>query len=255
MGGAFVAIADDASATVTNPAGLAQIQRLNVLSTIVHPYNLSDVEELFLSGGFTTRYGSFGLSWPRIALEDVTSEELFTLAYSHDLIRTSQDASLSIGGSLDILRVSYDHTYEAKTALTGSFGILLRPFPIIGLGYAIRNLGQPSFDWIAGDGATNVRTTQAFGLAYYYQRRLVFQFERELGQDREWRDRAGIEVYARRELRFRAGLNQGDVTGGIGVYVSGVGIDVGVSSHSALGLSYFLSIGYNLPSKSGGQDW
>ena len=244
LGGAFVAIADDATSTVLNPAGLTQVTNVQFVSSLVRPYEVGDLEEHFLSLAVPNRYFSLGLSWHRFGIRDVAAEDLFTIAVGRDLIRTSEDASLSIGGSLDIARVSYKGTYdESQTRVTGSLSVLLRPFPIIGIGYNIRNLGQPSFDLVEGGGSTPLRSTQAIGLAYYWQNFFLATYERTYEQDREWRDHLGIEVNAGRHLRLRSGLFGQGITGGLGVMVSGIAVDAAMTSDSDLGVSYAITIG------------
>jgi len=252
LGGAFVPIADEPSAAVINSAGLAQIQTPEFLSSFARPYSLSDLEEHFLAAAVPVGFGTVGLSWHRFGLRGVTSEDLFTIAFGADYIRNSQDASLSFGGSIDIARVAYSRAYtEAKTVVTGGLSVLLRPFPIFGFGYSIRNLGQPAFDWVPSDGATRLGMTQAFGFSYFYQSWAVFVYERSMGQGGRWTDKLGVEVNAGKQLRIRGGLNKGDVTGGLGVTVSRIVVDAGVSGHDVMGLTYYISIGFSLPPKDG----
>ncbi|UCG53254.1 MAG: hypothetical protein JSW58_06790 [Candidatus Latescibacterota bacterium] len=257
MGGAFVSVADDPAATVINPAGLTQVTSIGFLSSFSNPYGLSDLSEGFVAAAIPTRIGSFGLSWHRFALKDVTAEDLFTLSYGRDLIRRAQGASLSVGAGIDAARVSYDTYSDAKTAVTGSFAVLLRPFPIIGVGYTVRNIGEPSFDWVAGGGTSRLEMTHAFGFAYHWNRTFSVLYQRERGQDGVWRDRLGLEVFAGEKLRVRTGLAEGDVTGGLSVVISRVIIDAGVSAHEELGLSYLVSVGVSLPStsKEKGEEW
>jgi len=244
LGGAFVALADDASATVINPAGLTQVPSYNLLATAASPYNVSDLEEYYFAASIPTRIGAFGVSWHRFGMENVTAEDLISVAYGRDLIRTTQDASLSVGASVDISRISYTDVYDSRTVASGSLSLLLRPFPVIGFGYNIRNLGQPSIEFVAGGGSTVLRTTQTFGFSFFLQQNLVVLYDRELGQDREWRERFGIEFRPRNSLVFRGGLNGGDVTAGVGLKVSTVSVDAAMSAHDALGYTYILSLGF-----------
>jgi hypothetical protein len=221
-------------------------------SSFARPYDLSDLEEHYLAAAVPVGFGTLGLSWHRFGLRGVTSEDLYSIAFGADYIRNSQDASLSFGGNIDIARVSYSSGYaDAKTVVTGGLSVLLRPFPIIGIGYSIRNLGQPSFDWVPTDGATRLETTQAFGLSYYYQQWVVFAYERSMGQDGRWTDRLGVEVDAGKQLRIRGGLSGGDVTGGLGVTVSRIIVDAGVTGHDVMGLTYHISIGFSLAPETG----
>ena len=250
LGGAYVSIADEPSATVINPAGLTQLQTASFLSSFSRPYDLAELEEHFLAAAVPTRVGTFGLSWHRFGLDGVTSEDLFTVAYGVDYIRNSQDASLSFGGSIDVARVSYQTGYDdAKTVVSGSVSVLLRPFPVFGVGYTIRNLGQPEFDWIPQDGSTRLQATQAVGLSYYWERYAVLVVERSLGQNGVWSDKLGIEVNAVDQLSIRGGMNAGDVTGGLGVTLKPITIDAGVTSHRVMGLTYYITIGFSVPQK------
>jgi hypothetical protein len=258
MGGAFVSVADDASATVTNPAGLTQVTTTAFLSSLARPYGLTDLSEAYIAAAVPTKFGSFGLSWHRFALEDVTAENLFTVSFGRDLVRTSQDASLSIGAGVDIHNVSYknvpsrgtENLNDSQTVLSGSLGVLLRPFQMVGFGYTIRNIGEPTFDFVAGGGNTSVEMTHAFGLAYHWNELCSILYERERAQSGIWQDRLGLEVLAGNSLRIRAGLAGSDVTGGLGVVISNLTIDVGVKAHEVLGTTYMVSVGVSLPPRA-----
>jgi len=262
LGGAFVAVADDASAVLVNPAGLTQTRTPSVLSTIAHPYGLSDLDEYFFAAALPSKIGNFGVSWHRFGLDGAASEDLFTFAYGRDLVRTSQDASLSIGAGLDIARVAYTGEIDVSDAVfAGTLSVLLRPFPFIGAGYTVRNIGEPSFEFdlggAGGEGGstgagTPLRATHTFGFAYHWDRIFSVLYERERGQDGEWSDRLGVEVRAGDLLRIRSGLVGNEVTGGVGVVISNVSIDAAVVSHDALGLSAVVSVGISLP--GGGEE-
>jgi hypothetical protein len=183
-------------------------------------------------------------------LEDVTAEDLFTISFGRDLIRTSQDASLSIGAGIDIHNVSYsgaENLNDSKTKLSGSLGVLLRPFQMIGFGYTVRNIGEPAFDFSAGGGITPVEMTHALGIAYHWNEVCSIIYERERGQNGTWQDRFGVEVFAGKTLRMRAGLAGSDITGGLGVVISRLTIDAGVKAHEVLGTTYLVSVGVALP--------
>ncbi len=250
MGGAFVAISDDPSATLLNPAGLAQAKNHAFLFSLTKPYGLSDLEESYFAAALPVKIGVVGLSWHRFSLGGVSSEDLFTIGFGRDYIRTSLDASLSFGGSIDVARVSYsaDPYQDSKAKVTASLGVLLRPFPIIGIGYSVRNIGRGSFDFVPGGGGTPIKTLHTWGIAYHWEQ-VTFVFERQLSQNREWKSNMGLEMRVLSSLRIRSGFDGSDVTGGIGLYVSRVCVDIGVSSHEVLGTSYMVSVGYSLPGK------
>lgn len=254
MGGAFVSVADDASASLVNPAGLAQFRSYSFLASLNKPYGLEDLEESYLAAAIPTRLGVFGLSWHRFALDGVTSEDFFSIAFGRDYIRNTLDASLSFGGSIDIARVSYSDPYSSSKAIaTGSLGMLLRPFPIIGIGYSVKNLGQGSFDFVPGGGGTPIRATHTWGVSYHWQQ-LSLLFERRQGQDRVWRNHLGLEVRIPSGLRIRSGLDNNDVTGGIGLSISRIQVDIGVAAHDMIGATYMVSLAYTIPSAKEGSN-
>jgi hypothetical protein len=254
MGGAFVSVADDASASLINPAGLAQSKAYSLLASLNQPYGLDDLEESYLAAAIPAKIGVIGLSWHRFALEGVTSEDLFSIAFGGDYIRNTLDASLSFGGSIDIARVSYAEPYNSSKAIaTGSLGMLLRPFPIIGIGYSVRNLGQGSFDFVPGGGGTPIRAVHTWGISYHWQQ-VSLLFERQRGQDRIWKNHLGLEVRIPAGLRIRSGLDDNDVTGGIGLSISRLQLDIGVASRDMIGTSYMISLLYTIPVRKEGSD-
>ncbi|MFH1755046.1 MAG: hypothetical protein ABIA59_05030 [Candidatus Latescibacterota bacterium] len=254
LGGAFVSVADDPSACLTNPAGLAQTTSYSLLVSLNRPYGLSDLEESYFAAAIPAGIGVIGLSWHRFALDGITSEDLISLAFGGDYIRNTLDASLSFGGSIDIARVSYQDRYNSSKAIaTGSLGMLLRPFPIIGIGYSVRNLGQGSFDFIPGGGRTPIRAAHTWGVSYHWQQ-VSLLFERQIGQDRIWKNHMGLEIRIPSGLRIRTGLDDSNVTGGIGLQISRVHVDVAVAAHDMVGTSYMVTVGYSAPGKKAGDD-
>lgn len=253
MGGAFAGIADDPSALVVNSAGLTNVTALAFLSTIIHPYELSDLEESYLAAVFPVRIGTAGISWHRLALEGAVTEDLITIGFARDYIRTSQDASLSFGGTLDIARVAYGYPIgDSEAALTGSLGVLLRPFPIIGIGYCVRNINEPHFDF-TGTGGTELGRTHVWSLAYKWNDMVAIVLDRMKEQGGVWETRLGIEIEAPAGIRLRSGVREKDLTFGAGITISRFELDVGMDAHEVLGVSYILSMGYMLPT-SGDHD-
>lgn len=245
LGGAFVGVADDPTAVLVNPAGLALTSRAGALATYNQPYNVS-----LLDGGFAAaavplkKAGVLGASWHHLGLRDALSENLITVAFARHLIATTQDASLSVGLSLDFLRAAAEQTGLADNLVTGGLGVLLRPFPSIGIGYTIRNLHQGNIHLLQGGPGTEVRRQQAWGLALKWHNRVSVNVQRSQAATGEWRDHAGVEIIAHRNLYLRGGMNGRFAAGGFGVWWRGIRADVAVSSHDRLGATYVFTIGY-----------
>ena len=243
MGGAFVAVADDPSAVRDNAAGITGIPALSFLATYNQPYGVSEINEGYLAAVMPVSGLSAGFSWFHRGVEDALSEDLVTLAVARDLKRTSEDASLSIGATLDLARVSTEaEASEARTGVTFGASVLLRPFSFIGLGYSIKNVIEPSFDLIEGGGDTVLGRAQAFGLSYYWQDRLLATLETRQDAEGGWNGRGGLEVRIENHVFLRGGLDQSHLSAGAGVTARGFTVDLGMASNDDLGATYLFTL-------------
>jgi hypothetical protein len=245
LGGAMVSIAADATAAIINPAGLVQLHRWSFVTTYQRPYRIADLDEAFAAGALQVHgIGALGLAFHYVGLRDVMSESVLTLALARDLIRTSEDASLSLGASLDLARVAASDRFDtSESELTGGASVLLRPFPSIGVAYAIRNITEPEFDLVSGGGASRMERTQSWGVSYVWHQRVTVSYQRSDDGER-WRDHLGLEVDLGQYLDIRTGVGWGSAAGGIGIAWRNLAIDAGYSSHEYLGSSYVVTVGY-----------
>jgi len=245
LGGAFTGVADDPTAILVNPAGLALMSRAGVLATYNQPFNVSGLGASFAAGAVPLGKSSvIGASWHYLGLRDALSENLLSLAYARHLIATSQDASLSIGASVDLMRASAAADGRSDNLFTGGLGVLLRPFPSIGMGYSVRNLVTGDIHLLDGGHGTSVRRQQAWGLSIKWHSRVSLDLDRRQDAVGEWHDHAGVEIIAHPNLHLRAGMDGRHATGGFGVLWRGVRADIGVASHAHLGATYVFSIAW-----------
>ncbi len=250
LGGAFVAIADDASAVVDNPAGLCSLPTLSLLATYQRPYGVTGLDDGYLAVAVPVPGVNLGASWFHRGLAGAYSEDLLTVAVACDVKRTSEDASLSVGASVDLARVAAgDEAADPATAVAFGAGVLLRPFAFIGVGYSIRNLNQPDIDLVPGGGSTALESAQAVGLAYYWQDRLVVTVETRQDATGAWRNRGGAELRLERHLALRGGLDSNRATIGVGILWQGFAFDAGMTGHETLGASYAVTLRYSRPQK------
>lgn len=245
LGGAFVAVADDPSAVVDNAAGIAGITAPSFLATYHRPYGVDGLDEGCLSAVVPVSGVTLGASWFHRGVHDALSEDLVSLALARDLKRTSEDASLSVGATVDLARVSAElDGATARTAITFGAAVLLRPFAFIGLGYSVRNLNEPSFDLIAGGGDTRLRRAQAFGVSYYWEQRLLATAEWRQDAEGDWRARGGLELRVENHVLLRGGLDGGRASTGVGIRAGGVTADIAMASHDDLGATYLFTLRY-----------
>lgn len=248
MGGAFVAVADDPSAVVENAAGLSGIPTLTFLSTYNRPYGVDGLDEGYLAAVAPLSGVTIGASWFHRGVRDALSEDLLSLAIARDLKRTSEDASLSVGATLDAARVSVSGNHDASdTQVTFGASVLLRPFAFIGLGYSIRNVTEPSFDLVEGGGNTALSRAQAVGLSYYWDQRLLATIETRQDADGDWKTRGGLELRIENHVLLRGGLDGDHVTTGVGINARGFSLDLAMSSHDELGATYLFTLRYARP--------
>lgn len=253
LGGAFVSVADDPTAVFINAAALTQTRRFSVLSTYNRPYGLSDVDEGYVALSAQVPYGALGVSWYHRGLRDALSEDMFTVGFGHDLARTAQDASLSVGASVDIIRVAASGPFDATTtAATLGLSILLRPFAPIGIGYAVRNVNEATLHLVDGGVGSDLNRKHTFGFSYHWDNRVVASFDRAQESDGEWRNHAGIELNLADHLALRSGLDGRSASLGLGVGWSDMTVDLGVAAHELLGESYVITVGYGRGGRRGG---
>jgi hypothetical protein len=248
LGGAFVAIADDPSSVIDNPAGLCGIPTLSLLSTYQRPYGVEGLDEGYFAVAVPARFVSLGASWFHRGVSQALSEDLLTIAVGRDLKRTSEDASLSVGASVELARVSVADGFDTSgSEATFGFGVLLRPFAFIGVGYTMRNVNQPRFDLVAGGGDTPLSRAQAVGLSYYWQQRLVVTVESGQDAGGQWRTRGGFELRVENHLSLRGGLDGPEAAAGVGVTWRGLTFDAAMRGHESLGASYLVTLRYARP--------
>jgi len=247
-GGAFVSVADDAAAAFINPAGLTSLSGYQLLATWNSPYGLGDVNEAFVAGGISTGIGAFGASWFYRGVSDVSSENMLTLSYGRDLKRTSEDASLSVAAFVDLTRVSVSDRFNASDgAATLGLSAHMRPFPVIGVGYTIRNINEATLTLLDGGVGTPLERQQSFGGSWFWDQKMIVSFERRQNSVGEWHNHGGIEFTFERYVTLRSGISGRNASAGFGLAYRGITFDVGVASHDVLGATYVVTFGYGPP--------
>lgn len=147
MGGAFVAVADDANAAMYNPAGLGYITVAEVGFT--HVVMFSGVVNYNYAGIVLPLgdAGSLGASFGMLSEEsDIYSEKNVAFSYSKKII----DA-ISLGANFKMLNTSFDsdnmwitdNPYFAESSTSGftlDLGVLARPVSGLSIGISAENL-------------------------------------------------------------------------------------------------------------------
>jgi hypothetical protein len=169
MGNTFTAVADDADASVWNPAGLTQLSRPQI--TAAHTQWIQGGQHDSWAYAHPTKGGTFAASVVTLAYEGIerrtedTDDAEGTFgsldgAYGLSYGRTVLD-QLSLGLGMTFVRQSIDN--QSAAVPTGTVGALWKtPISFLTLGAAVRNIGG-SIDFVEeGD---PLPMTVAFGVA------------------------------------------------------------------------------------------
>jgi hypothetical protein len=169
MGGAFVALADDANAVQENPAGMAFFDKAARFATFTHSslFGTSDLSRDFISfAQADSGYSAFGLAWNRFSANldpDTWTEDAFVYAGAKMLSSGEGDSwpKLAVGWQAKYLRVdssfsSSGGNTSGETVAGGtasgygaSLGLLARLRPSLSIGLMAQDL-YSSISWATG---------------------------------------------------------------------------------------------------------
>jgi len=186
MGGAYVAEAHDASAGYWNPAGLAQIDFINI--TGMYAASMShDRQYNYFAYGHRFDFGALGLSWLGSGIKDIEErtskgdsptlfdamDNVFLFSYGNEV------GKFLLGANFKVVtqKIDYSDSYS-KTGVGFDCGFKFEASDEITLGAAFRDLGTK-----VGD--DRVPANYLFGAAIYPLYGFTFTTDVEKIQDRK----------------------------------------------------------------------
>ncbi len=273
MGGAFVGLADDASALYWNPAGLAFLRRNQFLpahseefgqilnydfGALVHPLSDRDdfafgivrlsLDNIPLTDSLRTTTGPGGVVQPIYdegrLIYTSDSELALLMSYSRMV-----NARLNLGGTAKLIRQSV--AGHSSFGLGADVGFLFSPVPSFSIGGAVYDITGTFLSWDTGRHETitpsvRVGTQVTRSLSADHMVTLAgdvfmtFDGRRSASQfgsgklGGEWH--MGGEYWFRRALALRAGYDRGSFTAGAGGRRGRFALDYAFLSNSRLGL-------------------
>lgn len=260
LGSGAIATVTDASAYHWNPAALGQLTRSEVVVDYAKPYGVPDLNAgtVVLA---TPRFGAgWTVGWHRLAISEVYSEDLFTLAAGRRLVRRGQHQVFG-GLTYKLGRVAFQSftdpthggTIEYGSQAKGSLDAGLKwvtPWNI-DLAWTGRDLIEPRYELFLGTGGDLQKFRHEVAAGFRWNREstlLVGWSQPDLGPSTF---SAGIEITFFDVFAVRSGLanvsriyeaygspNELQYTGGIGVYQRGFQIDAAALTNHELGASY-----------------
>ena len=225
MGGAYVAEASDASAGYWNPAGLAQIDYINV--TGMYSANMSfDRAYNFIAYGHRFGFGALAFTWLNSGMTEIEEyspsgaplgefdamDNVFLFSYGNRL------NDLMIGASFKVVNQKIDATDSySKTGVGFDAGIKFEVADEVTFGFTAQDLGTK----VGGD---RVQTDFRFGAVMYPMEGFTFPVDVEKIVDRQ-----GLRLHFGGEYRYefsmdyfaslRAGVNDGNFAIGVGLQI------------------------------------
>ncbi len=204
MGGAFIAVADDANAITWNSAGLPGLRRTEFTSTYSDLYDMG-ITQSYL--GFVRPFNdrlAIGLDWSNIGYDDkelAYSENKLCFAFGFQPLK-----KLSMGLTLKYLMRDMlldDASYGKGAGVGYDVGFLIQPMKNFKLGVGLYDLGGTSVSY--KDKTTETILGQAFKLGISYMPINGLTIAADFGD----RVQIGTEYILGSRVSFRGGIQQG----------------------------------------------
>ncbi len=251
MGGAYVAIADDASAAVWNPAGLGFVQRREFQATHTDLMGLGFNEQYASFVLPSWRWGAASLTFRRFGVDGIEGRDDRNILTDADLSDSETELSLgygrgfgeawSLGAALKLR--SQNLAGFSDSGLGVDLGATVRPLVVLGsssqraqdltLGIALRNAVEPSLrlnEEPVKDPA-GVRIGGAYRWRFGRQGEVLTAVDVEKTRDMDANLHAGIEVRVVNPMTLRLGTNQGRFVAGASLNWRDVGVDYQFENH------------------------
>lgn len=242
LGGAFVAVADDANAVLFNPAGYAGLEHIELVSMYSELYAGFNAR-LFTGELDRTGYGllsaavpvsadigTLGLAWARLD-SLIYAENTYALSYGRSLGFIPLDLGISLKmlqwqvaeNEFTTRRNYYPYAQHGKTGFTADLGMKMTPAENLSVAASVENLVP------ADVGLTRteiVPMVVRVGAAYRVELRQPFLDRVLVSGQLDWREdqtnevltpRLGVETLHAGLFAFRAGIASRDVSAGAGL--------------------------------------
>lgn len=223
MGGAFVAVADEAAAGYWNPAGLDLYHRMGLEAS----YSRLSLDRQYDTGAFSQplgRFGSLGLGWIRFGVDNIelrAGDSPSPDGYGRDeenayLVSVSKSVFGALSLGVTGKYITQDLLGKHATASGADLGALVRMTNGWSLGLVAQNIGA-ELAWPGGQKDPLARVVKA-GIAYETLKgRLLVSCDRISSDQEKTEIRFGVEGKPSRLWSVRAGYGQGEVSVGTGL--------------------------------------
>jgi hypothetical protein len=258
MGGAFVAVADDATAMLWNPAGLAQLEDTRLAGMSTDLYGLG-ITHQFIGAVTTFANLGIGLGWERASIDGQIIEEGGVQGGAFTWVEQAIVGSLATN-VLDVAMAGANVKYyladnglgDAASGFGFDLGLLVSLGDMFVIGVNAMDLAGSSIAW---DGGTTdvISGLYKAGLAMNLaEGRLVLATDVDFDGTALGNTHVGVEFQVIDELALRGGVVLTDnfqdyyFTVGAGINVAGLYVDAAYILEETLGNTLVLSAEFSL---------
>ena len=266
MGGAFVAVADDSTASVWNPAGLAVLDDTRLAGMSTDLFGLG-ITHQYVGAVTTFANLGIGLGWQRAAIDSQLVEGNGSPGGTFTWVEQAIAGSLSTN-VMDLAMAGASVKYymadnglgDTASGFGFDLGLLVELGDAFTIGVNARDLGGSAIEW---ENATTdvVNGLYTAGLAMKLaDERLILASDAEFNGTDLGNTRVGMEFRVIDELALRAGVVLTDslqdyyVTLGAGINVAGLHVDAAYVLEETLGNTVVLSAEFSLGGLLSGTD-
>ena len=251
LGGAALARLDDASALYWNPAGLAALERGNLV--VMHaPIGYGDASQSYFGVAYPTfGAGSLGLGWVRLATGGIAAydaastplgeieftESAFLFGYAARPRLGTLGRAIAIGVTAKVLTQSLGDYSSTSAGLDAGLTVNPEQLPNLGLAVVMQDAlaPQPRLDRDADRIPSTLRLAGSYRLVAGTNLALDVHGGADHLSTVGWSPRYGIECTYRGALRLRLGGSRHGMAFGVGLGWSGYALDYAYVSQAGSG--------------------
>jgi len=252
MGGAFVAVSNDETAIFTNPAGLAQQDRIGLYGSYVDLYGYDFLDLGSFAATVPTGKGTFGFGARLLSVEykgvDLESEYSFAVGHGITLMEDVH-SSLAVGYALSLYGLSFDAESVGGEDLgsASTFGVDVGVMGTLrgrtSFGFFAKNINNPK---LGDPDSEDLPQWFTAGVAYSPYGGVNTVLEMQKQDDEDLRTCFGLEFEVTDYVTLRGGLqNEPDrLSVGFGTHWEDIRVDYSYTSHGTLPGSHHFGLGY-----------
>jgi hypothetical protein len=274
LGFSALACTEDVSAGYWNPAGLAGLDRGQILFDYSKPYGVPDLNEGALMFGGRRWNTGWSVGWHRLGIAGAYAEDAFSLSAGRHVWSSRRGHALDAGATYKWLRAGFqpfepedffpddgapvlpgrvEYGWQGKGSL--DLGLLWTTPWKVDFAWVGRDLAEPHFEFVPGSGGGRIPFRNELAAVWRWNRESILTAGWSQVDRVRTSVNVGFEITFYDVFAIRSGLtnlrplfqsngspNKFQYTGGFGIYHNDVYVDTAVYTNHDLGASYRASV-------------